>query len=233
MNIKRLIEEIEQALKEAEFVDEFDITPVEEPINDVPSESEVGLSKTEELDKKTKISRALDTLVAQINDFKDTAMFEISSLDDMDLINATDELFGAVEKVKATLYGETISPVENPPMALEEPSDDDMADEMPMEDEEPESEDDEDMEEVDFDAEAGLDLFGTEEDDEDASLQESISESNMSYCRFHNTLLDLQDCYYKIEDVENMSADEKSARERLIDLCVTIAEEADYYKSLG
>lgn len=55
---------------------------------------------------------------------------------------------------------------------------------------------------------------------------------NMSYCRFQNTLADLKDCYYNIEEVEDMSAEEKRARKQLIELCAEIAEEKDYYLNL-
>ena len=41
---------------------------------------------------------------------------------------------------------------------------------------------------------------------------------NMSYCRFQNTLADLQDCAEHIED-ENLSFEEKHAMKRLIALC--------------
>jgi hypothetical protein len=51
---------------------------------------------------------------------------------------------------------------------------------------------------------------------------------NMSYCRFYNTLQDLKDCYYNIEDVEDMSDDELRARKKLIEICVEIADNADY-----
>lgn len=49
---------------------------------------------------------------------------------------------------------------------------------------------------------------------------------NMSYCRFQNTLLNLQDCLSHIED-NNLSKDEASARERLIRVCRDIVETAD------
>lgn len=49
--------------------------------------------------------------------------------------------------------------------------------------------------------------------------------ANMSYCRFRNTLPDLQDCYDSMNDVDDMSEDEQTARRRLIKLCVEIAEE--------
>lgn len=51
---------------------------------------------------------------------------------------------------------------------------------------------------------------------------------NMSYCRFQNTLQDLRDCYYNIEEVEDMSEEEKSARKKLIELCCNIAADKEY-----
>lgn len=49
--------------------------------------------------------------------------------------------------------------------------------------------------------------------------------ANMSYCRFENTLADLQDCLDAMVDGEdeNLSASEQKAKERLIKLCVDIA----------
>jgi len=46
--------------------------------------------------------------------------------------------------------------------------------------------------------------------------------ANMSYCRVQNTVIDLKDCYENMDDDE-LSDDEKKAKERLIDLCVDIA----------
>ncbi len=50
--------------------------------------------------------------------------------------------------------------------------------------------------------------------------------ANMSYCRFENTLRDLQDCLHHMndEDDEDMSASEREARRELILLCGRIAE---------
>ena len=45
---------------------------------------------------------------------------------------------------------------------------------------------------------------------------------NMSYCRFINTLHDLQDCEEHMED--ELSEPEQQAREKLIKLCQDIAE---------
>ena len=48
----------------------------------------------------------------------------------------------------------------------------------------------------------------------------------MSYCRFQNTVGDLEDCYDHIDLNENdLSQDEEDARERLIEICVDIALE--------
>ena len=46
--------------------------------------------------------------------------------------------------------------------------------------------------------------------------------SNMSYCRFQNTLKDLRDCY---ENPNVNSDDEKKAKDELIELCRQIGEE--------
>jgi len=42
--------------------------------------------------------------------------------------------------------------------------------------------------------------------------------SNMGYCRFQNTLKDLEDCYYFMDDPE-LSIEEKKARKHLIKIC--------------
>lgn len=49
--------------------------------------------------------------------------------------------------------------------------------------------------------------------------------SNMSYCRFENTLADLRDCAENIHDVDDLSHDELRARKQLIALCRQIVEE--------
>jgi hypothetical protein len=49
---------------------------------------------------------------------------------------------------------------------------------------------------------------------------------NMSYCRFENTLGDLQDCYDHIDN-EDLSKSEKNARRQLIALCKDIANDYD------
>jgi len=48
---------------------------------------------------------------------------------------------------------------------------------------------------------------------------------NMSYCRFQNTLQDLEDCAEHIND--NLTGDEYHARRRLIELCREILDEVE------
>jgi hypothetical protein len=50
---------------------------------------------------------------------------------------------------------------------------------------------------------------------------------NMSYCRFENTLGDLQDCEEHLFDTEELSESEKRARKRLIELCRNIAAQTE------
>ena len=47
--------------------------------------------------------------------------------------------------------------------------------------------------------------------------------SNMSYCRFENTLPDLADCYEHMD--EDLEGREASARKHIIELCKRIADE--------
>ena len=49
--------------------------------------------------------------------------------------------------------------------------------------------------------------------------------ANMSYCRFENTLNDLADCWEHIND--ELEGSEKKARDRLIEVCRSISEEAE------
>lgn len=51
--------------------------------------------------------------------------------------------------------------------------------------------------------------------------------SNMSYCRFQNTVIDLEDCAANIDETLE-SEDEKRARKRLIKLCKQIAADAEF-----
>lgn len=50
--------------------------------------------------------------------------------------------------------------------------------------------------------------------------------SNMSYCRFRNTLEDLRDCYENWEDLDpEEDREEIRARDKLLSLCIDIAQD--------
>ena len=53
--------------------------------------------------------------------------------------------------------------------------------------------------------------------------------SNMSYCRFRNTLEDLRDCYEGLDDEldDGLHSEELIARKRLIALCQKIIDKAE------
>lgn len=51
---------------------------------------------------------------------------------------------------------------------------------------------------------------------------------NMSYCRFENTVQDLQDCYDNLLD--DLSEREARARRQLIELCRDIINEWEAYE---
>lgn len=55
--------------------------------------------------------------------------------------------------------------------------------------------------------------------------------SNMSYCRFNNTLDDLMDCYENFSDIEDLDARELRARKKMIRLCCDIAQ--DFCDEIG
>ena len=56
------------------------------------------------------------------------------------------------------------------------------------------------------------------------TFKERLKMSNMSYCRFQNTLQDLRDCYESMDD-KDLSDEEKRARRSLLKLCAKIADD--------
>lgn len=51
---------------------------------------------------------------------------------------------------------------------------------------------------------------------------------NMSYCRFRNTLQDLRDCWYALNeevDLDGLGEEEERAKNSLVRLCGEIHEE--------
>lgn len=49
--------------------------------------------------------------------------------------------------------------------------------------------------------------------------------ANMSYCRFRNTLADLEDCLEHVNDDLSDNSEEEEARLQLVQLCREIVEE--------
>ena len=49
--------------------------------------------------------------------------------------------------------------------------------------------------------------------------------ANMAYCRFRNTLADLQDCAAELDELDDLSTEEAKARESLLLLCKRIADD--------
>lgn len=58
--------------------------------------------------------------------------------------------------------------------------------------------------------------------------------ANMSYCRFHNTLKDLEDCRDALDSGEISSQEEKKKAKALVELCKEIADnyDEDYVDSI-
>jgi hypothetical protein len=56
--------------------------------------------------------------------------------------------------------------------------------------------------------------------------------ANMSYCRFHNTKQDLQDCIQAIEngEIQDLGYSEKSALRDILDMAERLTEEIDEIK---
>jgi len=52
--------------------------------------------------------------------------------------------------------------------------------------------------------------------------------ANMSYCRFQNTVTDLQDCLEHIDDAID-DEEEHNARQNLIRVCLAIVEDGGYW----
>lgn len=53
----------------------------------------------------------------------------------------------------------------------------------------------------------------------------------MSYCRFHNTLIDLRECYEALsnEGLESLSESERKSAIKLIEICKDISDEHSEY----
>ncbi len=48
---------------------------------------------------------------------------------------------------------------------------------------------------------------------------------NMMYCRFQNTYFDLEDCKDNMDNTDDLSPEEFTARHKIIKMCVEIAKD--------
>ena len=151
MDLRKLIEEINK-LTEHEFVDDFN-----SEITDTNLGSDENM--TDQLNAKTKISRALDVFKEAIDDFKSAVVEELDLIADAELSATIESLDDITLKITSILAGENSVEEDNEPVNTEE--------ELDREDEDTEEatapEEDEDVE-VNFDNEAELDLFGNDEE---------------------------------------------------------------------
>ena len=154
MDTKQLVEEL-NSLIEDELVDDFEDVEVsdnhlsEEPEKEPEKEPEPR-NITDELDAKTKISRALDVLISAVDDFKNAISTEIDLVADADFHNLTEELDNVILSMQNAITGEHLKGA-NPQEELEEVPEDEKLEEEPEE-------------EISFEDEASLDLFNPEEE---------------------------------------------------------------------
>ena len=146
MDIKKLIEDI-NLLAEDELVDEFE-TPV---VDDVVVTEEKP-SITSELEAKTRISRAFDTLKDALDYFKDITAEELDLVQDSLLNSTIEQLSNDIWAIESCLHNDPVKDTEE------------VVDEIEVEDD-IEDEDNVEEEEVSFDDEAQLDLFNDEDSD--------------------------------------------------------------------
>ena len=146
MDIKKLIEEI-NLLSEDELVDEFETPTI---VDDVIVEERPSL--TNELEAKTRISRAFDTLKDALDYFKDITAEELDLVQDSLLNSSIEQLSDDVWAIESCLHNDPTDSKVDDNIEDEVEINDDIEDKEVEEDEETE-------EEVSFDDEAQLDLF--------------------------------------------------------------------------
>ena len=52
-----------------------------------------------------------------------------------------------------------------------------------------------------------------------------IAMGNMSYCRFHNTVISLRECKEAMDEEKELSQSEAKQKENLIRLCIEITDD--------
>ena len=158
MDITKLVEEI-NALVEDELVDDFedievsDVNFEDDQPEEIADNAEAN-SMTDELDAKTKISRALDVFEDAVEDFKGAVFTEIDLIKDADLSSLVENLTQLVQDMRSTLAGNNVEP--------ELIKDDEEVENELTDDNSEEEAEEEEVRELNFDDEASLDLFPEE-----------------------------------------------------------------------
>lgn len=150
MNIKKLIEDI-NLLSEDELIDEFEAPAV---IDDIVVEDEVVEEKsslTNELEAKTRISRAFDTLKDALDYFKSITAEELDLVQDSLLNSSIEQLSDDIWAIESCLHNDPVDSKIDDNIEAEAEINDDITDEI--------NDEDEVEEETSFDDEAQLDLF--------------------------------------------------------------------------
>lgn len=148
MDIKKLIEDI-NLLSEDELVDEFEAPVVTDDIIIEDEVTEEKNSLTNELEAKTRISRAFDTLKDALDYFKNITAEELDLVQDSLLNSSIEQLSDDIWAIESCLHNDPVDSKVDDNIEAEAEINDDVED---LEDEEAE-------EEVSFDDEAQLDLF--------------------------------------------------------------------------
>lgn len=184
MDVKKLVETLNKLSRIAEdnvdeivLQDEIEPEKPAEVVDPVDTEAEPTFNDTmslaDQFDAKARIARALEALKAAVEEFKDATSEKIDLLKDEALLQGIanlDDQVGNLEK--ALVGGSNIlgnSELNDPFRAEEEPATEEPIEETPEEETEDEAEDGEEDEEdeADFDAEAGLDLFAHDENNDE------------------------------------------------------------------
>ena len=173
--IKTLIEDLnklmEEDLPEINLQDEIEPEQPAEVTEapEVKQEPEFNdnMSLADQFDAKARIARALEALKDAVEEFKDATAEKIDLLKDQALTVGIEDLDGVlVDLENALVSGSKIlgNSELNDPFKTELPDEQEPEMEEPAEETNEEDEDEMDDEEFDFDAEAGLDLLGNNEE---------------------------------------------------------------------
>ena len=165
INMKKLLEDINELIGEEQLADEIQPEVAPEVVETPEPEFNDTMSLADEFDAKARIARALEALQAAVDEFKDATAEKVDLIADSQLIQEIEGLDVAVKNVEEALRGGSnlLGSELNDPFNTELPGE-----EAPVEEpteEEPElTPEEEEAELADLDAQfndlAGYDLLG-------------------------------------------------------------------------